>query len=454
MPDPRATRSRRDADGGSVAYVLKAYPRLSETYILSEIHRLERLGLPLRIFSIKTVEAAERGARHPVVDRIRATAVYLPAVGTVSGVPLAKWLAENGAPFVSPLRRVLRRWPAGTARAAAAALAQALRARPRWYSPPRKVYMKEFLQAVALADHLRRTPDVRLLHAHYAHSTATVAWLASLITGLPFSFTAHAKDVYTESLNPAGLLRRKLMAARFALTCTGAGAEHLRGLAPQARVHLVYHGLNDDLQRFASSDAGGRVRPASPRNGTLRMLGVGRLVEKKGFDTLIDACATLRREGVPFQATIAGPDGPHGDAVRRLIEAHGLREQIRLTGPMSQEELFGEYIRADAFCLPCRIVGSDRDGIPNVLVEAMACGTPVISTGISGIPELICDGADGMLVAPDDPAALATALRRLHEDRELAASLGAAGRAKVLDQFDGDRLAEQLAALFRAELER
>ena len=125
----------------------------------------------------------------------------------------------------------------------------------------------------------------------------------------------------------------------------------------------------------------------------------------------------------------------------RLIEAHGLREQIRLTGPMSQEELFGEYIRADAFCLPCRIVGSDRDGIPNVLVEAMACGTPAISTGISGIPELICDGADGMLVAPDDPAALATALRRLHEDRELAARLGAAGRAKVLDQFDGDRLA-------------
>jgi glycosyltransferase involved in cell wall biosynthesis len=448
MPDAHAVQSRRDPHG-SVAYVLKAYPRLSETYILSEIHRLEHLGLALRIYSIKPAEAAERGARHPVVDRIRATAVYLPAVGTVSGVPLTRWLADNGQPFIAPLRRVLRRWPAGTARAAVAAFAQALRARPRWYSPPRKVYLKELLQAVALSDHLRSAPEVRLLHAHYAHSTATVAWLASLITGLPFSFTAHAKDVYTESLNPAGLLRRKLMAARFALTCTG--AEHLRALAPGARIHLVYHGLNDDLQRFAS---GAGAPTTSARNGTLRMLGVGRLVEKKGFDTLVDACAALRLQGVPFEATIAGPDGPHGDTVRRLIEAHGLREQIRLTGPMSQEELFGEYVRADAFCLPCRIVGSDRDGIPNVLVEAMACGTPAISTGISGIPELICDGADGMLVAPDDPAGLAAVLRRLHEDRELAATLGAAGRAKVLDQFDGDRLAERLAELFRAEVAR
>jgi glycosyltransferase involved in cell wall biosynthesis len=450
MRNAPATSSSRPTDG-SVAYVLKAYPRLSETYILSEIHRLERLGISVRIYSLKSAEPEERGARHGVLDRIRAEPVYLPVVGTVSGMSLARWLLANGRPFVRPLTHVLRRWPAGTARAAWAAFAQALRARERWHSPPRKIYVKEFLQAVALSDQLRSAPDVRLLHAHYAHSTATVAWLAAQITGLPFSFTAHAKDVYSESLNPAGLLRRKLLAARFALTCTGAGAEHLRALAPGARVHLVYHGLNDDLQRLAADSGGSRTAVG---NGTLRMLGVGRLVEKKGFDTLIDACAVLRREGVPFEATIVGPDGPHGEAVRRLIEAHGLAEHIRLTGPMSQEELFGEYLKADAFCLPCRIVGSDRDGIPNVLVEAMACGTPTISTGISGIPELISDGADGMLVAPDAPAGLAAALRRLHEDRALAARLGAAGCATVLERFDGDRLAAQLAHLFRTELAR
>jgi glycosyltransferase involved in cell wall biosynthesis len=436
---------------GSVAYVLKAYPRLSETYILSEIHRLERLGVALRIYSLKPVEPEERGPRHGVLGRIAARPVYLPALDTVSGTSLPRWLQDNAGPFLGPLRRVAGRWPGGTLRAARAAFAQALRARDSWYAPPRKTYLKEFLQAVALSDELRSAPDVRLLHAHYAHSTATVAWLASQITGLPFSFTAHAKDVYSESLNPAGLLRRKLLAARFAVTCTGAGAEHLRAVAPGARVHLVYHGLNDDLQRFAAQPGGSRRAGA---NGKLRMLGVGRLVEKKGFDTLVDACAALRREGVPFEATIAGPDGPHGDAVRGLIEAHGLSGQIRLTGPMSQEELFGEYVRADAFCLPCRIVGSDRDGIPNVLVEAMACGTPAISTAISGIPELISDGADGVLVAPDDPAGLADVLRRLHEDHSLAVRLGAAGRATVLERFDGDRLAEQLADLFRTELAR
>jgi glycosyltransferase involved in cell wall biosynthesis len=327
------------------------------------------------------------------------------------------------------------------------ALAQALRARGRWYSPPRKTYLKEFLQAVALCDHLRDAPEVRHLHAHYAHSTATVAWLASQITGLPFSFTAHAKDVYSESLNPAGLLRRKLLAARFAVTCTGAGAEHLRSLAAEASIHVVYHGLVDDLQRFVE-----RQPARAPRNGALRLLGVGRLVEKKGFDTLVDACAALRRAGVPFQATIAGPDGPHAQAVRERIDVHDLAGHVHLAGPMSQEQLFGEYARADAFCLPCRIVGTDRDGIPNVLVEAMACGTPVISTGISGIPELISDGSDGLLVAPDDPAALARALQRVHDDRELAARLGSAARLTVLERFDGDRLAERLAGLFRAEL--
>jgi glycosyltransferase involved in cell wall biosynthesis len=184
------------------------------------------------------------------------------------------------------------------------------------------------------------------------------------------------------------------------------------------------------------------------------MLGVGRLVEKKGFDTLVEACAVLRRAGIPFEATIAGPDGPHGEAVRKRIARHGLGDAIHVAGPMSQEQLFDEYARADAFCLPCRIVGTDRDGIPNVLVEAMACGTPVISTNISGIPELVSDAVNGLLVPPDDPVALADALRRLHDDRELARRLGASARATVLTRFDGDRFAERLAALFRTELNR
>ncbi|HET7048941.1 MAG TPA: glycosyltransferase family 4 protein [Solirubrobacteraceae bacterium] len=436
-------------EAASVAYVLKAYPRLSETYIHSEIHRLERLGLPLRLYSIKPVEGSEQGPRHPVVDRIRAQPVYLPEVGSVSGVSATRWLRGNVRPFLSPLARCLRRHPAGLCKAALAALAQAVRARPRWSSAPRKIYLKEFLQAVALSDHVSAAPDVRHLHAHYAHGSTTVAWLVSQITGLPFSFTAHAKDVYSEDLNPAGLLRRKLLAARFAVTCTEAGAKHMRRLAPEARIHVVYHGLVEDLSQ-ALDDGARTARP----NGAMRMLGVGRLVAKKGFDTFVDACAALQSDGVPFEATIAGPDGPYGRVVRELIVARGLEDRIHLAGAMSQDELLSEYVRADAFCLPCRIVGSDRDGIPNVLVEAMAAGTPVVSTCISGIPELIKPGVNGLLVPPDDPVALAGALRTLHTDPAFAARLASAGRATVRERFDGERLAQQLADLFLAELDR
>jgi glycosyltransferase involved in cell wall biosynthesis len=442
------TLRRRRRPRASVAYVLKAFPRLSETYIHSEIHRLEEAGLALRLFSINPVEGSERGASHPVVDRIRATPTHLPEVTSVSGVSAPAWLRANLRPFLGPLARTARCWPRALAGAAAAALAQAVRAR-RGPLAPRKVYLKEFLQAVALADHLRRAPDVGHLHAHYAHGSTTVAWLASRITGLPFSFTAHAKDVYSDELNPAGLLRRKLLAARFAVTCTGEGGEHLRGIAPEARVHVVHHGLNHDLQGLVDGDGA-----AGCATDALRLLGVGRLVEKKGFDTFVEACAALRRDGVRFEATIAGPDGPHGPAVRERIVALGLGGAINLAGPLSQRELFDEYRRAAVVCLPCRIVGQDRDGIPNVLVEAMACATPVVTTGISGIPELVSDGVDGLLVPPDDPEALAAAIRALDEDRGFAERLGAAARATVRERFDGDRLALRLAELFRAEVGR
>jgi glycosyltransferase involved in cell wall biosynthesis len=433
--------------GASIAYVLKAYPRLSETYIQSEIYRLERAGLPLRLYSINPVEAAERGARHQVLDQIRARPTYLPPLTSVSGVSLPAWLRINLRRVAAPLWRTARRWPVGTARAALAAFAQAVRARPTRLSAPRKVYLKELLQAVALSDRLRDAPDVRHLHAHYAHGATTVTWLASTITGLPFSFTAHAKDVYSESLNPAGLLRRKLLQARFAVTCTAAGGEHLRRIAPEARVVVIYHGLTEDVRRLVERDPG-----REPRNGSIRLLGVGRLVEKKGFDTLVEACGLLRRTGVAFQATIAGPDGPHGPVVRDRIQALRLEQSVHLTGAMSQAQLVAEYQRADVFCLPCRVVGTDRDGIPNVLVEAMACGTPVVSTQISGIPELVTDGLDGVLVAPDDATAIAAAITRISEDAGLAHRMSSAARATVTERFDGERLIRPLAQLFLAEI--
>ena len=425
-----------------VAYVLKGFPRLSELFIASEIHRLERVGVPLRIYVIKP---SDEKVRHPLVDRIRAPRSHLPATTSLSGTTLRVWLHENLPAFRPALVRVARRRPLGLARAFAFTAAQSLRARAGFWSPPRKLFVKELLLGVALADLLLDEPDVRHIHAHFAHGATTVAWVASMVTGVPFSFTGHAKDIYSPSLNPGGLLPRKLRAARFTVTCTETNREHLRALAPEAEVHRIYHGLNAELARLLDGAPPAREAPA-----TFRVLAVGRLVAKKGFDVLVDACALLRRAGVPVEATIVGESGEHEDELRRLIAVYGLDDVVSLAGPMSQQELRREYECAAAFCLPCRVLSSgDRDGIPNVLVEAMACGLPVVTTGVSGIPELVVDGANGLLVRPDDAGAVATALRRLREDPELALRLGAGGRATVAERFDGDALARRLADLFR-----
>jgi glycosyltransferase involved in cell wall biosynthesis len=427
----------------TVAYVLKGWPRISELFIASEIYRLEQAGLHLRLYVIKPPDESET---HPVVERIRARPDYLPATTSLSGTRLVRWLRANLRPFRPALGRVARRHPRGLARAAGLALAQSVRARKGVVAWPRKLYVKELLQAVALADRLDAAPDVRHLHAHFAHGTTTVTWLASAITGLPFSFTGHAKDIYAPSLNPAGLLRRKLMAARFAVTCTEANVDHLEAIAPEAVVHRVYHGLNADFSRLLGEDTAQAPGP----NGTLRLLGVGRLVAKKGFDTVVDACGLLHERGVPFEAVIVGPDDDAGPALRARIAELGLADRIRLEGQMSQAELLEEYRRATAFCLPCRVLDNgDRDGIPNVLAEAMACGAPVVTTPISGIPEIVRDGVNGLFVAPDDPRALADAVLRLREDRALAERISEEAAATVRRELDGERLAITLQSLFR-----
>jgi glycosyltransferase involved in cell wall biosynthesis len=502
------TNTTRAASGGAIAYVLKGYPRLSEMFITSEIFRLEQLGVRLRLHVIKP---ADETRRQGIINRIKARPDYLPATTSLSNTPLRRWLSRHLKDFMPALRHVARRRPAGVARAAVAALAQAARARRTFWSPPRKVYLKEFLQAAAVASRVLDDVEVKHLHAHFSHGATTVAWLASMMTGLPFSFTAHAKDIYCESLNPAGLLARKMRAARFVTTCTDANREHLLKVEPRAAVHCVYHGLNAEFaglldqttpeqsinktvgaglvpaRVFAKRSGQGRARPLQPSSTPevsldalhrvtldqatpdqtatatttnarplsqparpLRALGVGRLVEKKGFDVLVEACGILRRQGVAVEALIVGESGEHEAQIRRRIVELDLGAHVRLAGPMEQARLYEEYRRAGAFCLPCRVLDNgDRDGIPNVLVEAMACGVPVVTTAVCGIPEIVSDGVNGQLVPPDDPQALADALQRLAREPLFASRLASAGRETVRERFDGDRFAAQLAALFR-----
>jgi glycosyltransferase involved in cell wall biosynthesis len=432
---------------GSVAYVLKGFPILSETFISSEVHRVENAGIRLRIFVVKPRDEREH---HPVIDRVLARPDYLPPTSPISEKSRLWWLLTNTPQFAPSILGLLRRKPRGFLKAAQFALTESVLTRRSFWSWPKISYIRDLLLAMALADRVLRTPDIRHLHAHFAHDTTTITWLASMITGLKFSFTAHAKDIYAERLNLRGLLQRKVSAASFVVTCTETNQRYLRRIATTTPIHLVYHGLNDDFSRFSQRPVSSR-----PANGRLRLLAVGRLVAKKGFDVFVEACGILDQQDVAFEAAIVGEDDDVGDNfsvgedLRRRIARLGLGDRVHLLGQIGQAELYQHYRDASLFCLPCRVLDNgDRDGIPNVLLEAMSCGVPVLSTPVSGIPELIENGTNGLLVPEDDPGALARALVTLHRDRDLAAELSRAGRATVSERFDGNRLARQLAQLF------
>ncbi|HKN96101.1 MAG TPA: glycosyltransferase family 4 protein [Pseudonocardiaceae bacterium] len=431
----------------TVAYVLKGFPVLSETFISSEVYRVEQAGIPLRIFVVKPRDEREH---HPVIDRIRARPDYLPPTTRISDHTRTWWLLTNTPRFLPSLVRTFRRNPRGVLAAAKLAIGESILARSVFWSWPKVSYVRDLLLALALADRLFRAPHIRHLHAHFAHDATTITWLASMITGLPFSFTAHAKDIYAGRLNPRGLLRRKLHAASFVVTCTDANRQHLEGMSGGTPVHRVYHGLNDDFRRFAQF--GSTHAPARPE---LRLLAVGRLVRKKGFDIFVEACGLLHRRGMPFRAVIIGEDDDIGfnigvgEDLRRRIARLGLQDRVHMLGQLGQREVYDHYREASVFCLPCRVLDDgDRDGIPNVLLEAMWCGVPVVTTGVSGIPELVEHGTNGLLVPEEDPDALASAIEMLDTDRDLARKLGNAGRATVSERFDGDILARRLAALF------
>ena len=438
MRDRRRTRTRF-TQAGTVAYVLKSFPRLSETFITSEIYRLEQRQVALRLFVIKRSDEA---VEHALVRAIGAPRTYLPDARPISAMPAMRWLKYHAARFVPSLVGQTARHPWRVARAAGVALAYALRARERSWAWPRKSALKNFLQAAALADALERAGDVMHVHAHFCHSATTVAWLATIMTGLPLSFTAHAKDIYSADQNPGGLLERKLAAAKFVVTCTETNRAYLQART-STPVHCLYHGLDVEFARLCG------VSPArQPSGATIRALAVGRLVRKKGFDVFLEACAILRARGCHVEATIAGESGDHEAELRARVAALALEPLVRFTGALGQPQLIDEYRRATVFCLPCRVLpGGDRDGIPNVIAEAMACGVPVVTTGASAIPELLDDGVHGILVPPDDPVAVADAIQRLHARPALAETIATRARARIIESFNGDRSAKVLSRL-------
>jgi glycosyltransferase involved in cell wall biosynthesis len=401
-----------------ILVVLKGYPRVSETFIAHELAALERRGLRLHIVSLRRPYDA---LTHPVHASIRAAVTYLP-----------EYLYE--APG-----RVL----AGHARAVARAPRRYVRALGRWLRDvlrdPTPNRGRRLGQAGVLAGEL--PAGAVHLHAHFLHTPASVARYAAVMTGLPYSLAAHAKDVWT---TPDWELARKLADARFTVTCTAAGRARLDALAP-GRVELVYHGL--DRQLFAAPPAFGSRRDGASPADPVRLLAVGRFQPKKGYATLLEAVARVRAES---RLTVVGY-GPLEGALRARVEALDLTSRVTWAGPLDQPAVRALYRASDLLVLASEVApDGDRDGLPNVVVEALSQGLPVVATRAAAIPELVVDGVHGCLVPPGDASALAAAIDQLARDPAARHRMGAAGVQRVADGWDLDAGADRLSQLLRA----
>jgi glycosyltransferase involved in cell wall biosynthesis len=405
----------------TIGYVLKMYPRFSETFILNEILELERQGTDVRIFSLRK---PDDGRFHAGLARVRAPVTYLPEY------PFA-----DRAQIFSAHRALARSIPRRYRQVLLYAFTRGnLHA------------IKRFWQAGVLAHELQNRP-VSHLHAHFATSATRVAMLVNMLIGTPYSFTAHAKDIFLNTVSH-DTLRDKIRMAEFVVTVSDFNREYLTEIGhapgesnvkrfvppaglqiPNGRIRRLYNGI--DVDQF---DTGSDV--PIRESGIPLILGVGRLVEKKGFDVLVHACALLRDRKIAFRCDIVGK-GPQEHALRQLIAELKLEDRVHLIGPRSQDALVTAYREAAIFALPC-VVGADgnRDGLPTVLLEAMAMQLPVVSTDVTGVPEIVDDSKTGFVVPQNSAAAIAVALEHLLNDRTLRERMGAAGRERVLRDFN------------------
>jgi len=423
-----------------IGYILKGYGRTSETFITNEIFLLESEGLNLSIFSMLKLQDQQQ---HGVIKRIKAPVAYLPETTPSEENSLPVWLWLNASKFAASHTRLLRLRPAAYLLTLFEALAMSLK---YW----RRSFVKEFLQAGFIAQQVVESGRIRHLHAHFCHTATTVAMLASRLCGVSFSFTAHAKDIYREDMNPGDLLSVKLRRARFAVTCTKANRIYLdRFRSTESPLYTIYHGLDLSLFVPAAANAGEKDSQAGPL-----ILAVGRMVEKKGFTYLVEACRLLKDKGCRFTCRIVGGQDQYAETIKNRIEQLNLADTVTLHRAVTQEELRQSYRQATVFALPCQVVQSgDRDGIPNVLVEAMAMELPVVSTEISGIPELIENGVNGLLVPEKNAEALAAAIEEMLNGPEMRRQFGKSGREKVSRDFDSRQNVKALRALFDACLE-
>lgn len=412
-PDKRSQAQIRSPS--PVAYVAQSFPDLTQTFVYREVEALERLGIPVATFSIwrKPVQSVSMEAR-PFFDR------------TFYVFPLSRFRF-----FFSHLGCLLSH-PVRYGKTLCFVLS-----RPGQPHRNRVRTFYHFCYAVYMAGEMRRR-GVRHIHAHFSLNAATVALAAARLLKISFSFTAH-NIVFRENL----ILREKIREAGFIASISDYTRRYLIEIDPRDevrdKIHIIRCGIDPD--RF--SPPPGRQPKEVPV-----LLFVAQLTEKKGAPVLLRACGILKNEGIPFQCVVAG-DGPQAGLLNQMVRDLDLSPAVRLAGRIFQEDLRGYLEEADIFVLPSvTTADGDRDGIPVSLMEAMAMEIPCVSTYVSGIPELIENGRTGLLVEEKNPSALAEALKKLLVDEELRSRLGRLGRERIIDEFDVEKNAGKLKALF------
>lgn len=414
----------------NVAYLLRSFPRLSQTFILSEVLMLEAQGVGIRILGLAD---PREPIIQPNVARLHAPVTYLnelePTTRRQTLLLHLQLLLRHPLRYLRALRCLLaggKEHESGYSN----------------YSGWRC-----FSLAACAANQLYKRPRggerIHHIHAHFAHDPTFVALLVHLLTGVSYSFTAHARDLYQTD---QGSLVRRAAKATHVITCCRANGEYLDATLPKrfrSRIRLIHHGV--DSREFHPLESSVPEATGEPPT----VVAVARLVEKKGLSDLIRACGIAVGHGHRFTCLIYG-EGPERGELSSLIEAIGLTSRVRLMGSCTQQDLVSVYQHADIFALtPFVTDDGDRDGIPNTLMEAMACSLPVLVTNAGGISELVTDGANGLMSTPRDVNGIAAELQRLLQDGDLRARLGAAARETVTEGFAAWAQAAELATIFR-----
>lgn len=393
-----------------VVYIVSLFPCWSETFIVREISALIANGVDVRIISLKPAsETMVQADAHALLARVHHPGSHwsgvLAAIHTWASAPIA------------------------TSRCIAAIVAD------MWRKPA--VLVKSLVALVRGMQHLPWLHEFRpqYIHAHWATYPSTVAWALGKIGGFRFGFTCHAHDIFGDQQ----LLARKIADADLAVTISQFNVGWLtENSSPIARdkLRIVHCGV--DLGESGASDV---AREPD------WVIAVGRLVPIKGFATLIEAMGLLAKRSIRCRCSIVG-EGPLRESLQTRIDALGIGDTVRLVGAKPQEEVRSMMARATLFALPCEVApDGNRDGIPVALMEAMAFGCPVVSAPVSGVPELISDGVDGLLAETANPQALADSIRRLLDDSSLRDKLASAARRKVEIEFDASREARKLLAM-------